>query len=105
MLARPPLREAAPGVVLPPAGWHDQVRGEPAEEVPGHLPAQLRLPGLARPVAGVEARLPLLDRPGRADVPRRYPAHQARRLLGMAARRDQARPPGRPLPRRSLPPP
>ena len=42
VLARPSLGARAPGVVLPPARRHHQVRGEPAQEVPGHLPAQLR---------------------------------------------------------------
>ena len=40
--ARPPVGARAPGVVHHPAGRHHRLRGEPAEEVPGHLPAQLR---------------------------------------------------------------
>ena len=40
--AGPPVGRRAPGVVHHPAGRDDRVRGEPAEEVPGHLPAQLR---------------------------------------------------------------
>ena len=40
--AGPPVGHRAPGVVHHPPGRHDRVRGEPAEEVPGHLPAQLR---------------------------------------------------------------
>ena len=40
--ARPSLREGASAVVPPLAGREHQVRGEPAEEVPGHLPDRLR---------------------------------------------------------------
>ena len=53
VLPRPPLGAQAPGVVPPPPRRHDRVRGEPAEEVPGHLPDRLRRrharPGRARP--------------------------------------------------------
>ena len=35
---------------------------------------------------------------GRADLPRRQPAHQVVRVLGVGDRRDQARAPGRDLP-------
>ena len=38
VLARPPVGQGAPGVVLHPPGRHHQVRREPAEEVPGHHP-------------------------------------------------------------------
>ena len=48
LLARPPVAQGAPGVVLPPPRRHAQVRREPAQEVPGHLQRQLRLRGLAR---------------------------------------------------------
>ena len=40
--ARPPLGQGAPGVVHRAPRRHDRLRGEPAEEVPGHLPGQLR---------------------------------------------------------------
>ena len=40
--ARPPVGHRAPVVVRPPSRRHDPVRREPAEEVPGHLPARLR---------------------------------------------------------------
>ena len=42
VLARPSLRARAPGVVPQPAGRHDPVRREPAQEVPGHLSVRLR---------------------------------------------------------------
>ena len=48
--------------------------------------------------------LRLLDRPGRAHLPRRQPAHQALRVLGMGDRRGQARAPRRHLPVRGLHP-
>ena len=38
-----PYVQEHPGVVPPAPGRHDQVRREPAEEVPGHLPDQLRV--------------------------------------------------------------
>ena len=41
VLAGPPLGHRAPRVVPPPARRHHPLRGEPAEEVPGHLPARL----------------------------------------------------------------
>ena len=42
-VARSSLREGASRVVPAAARRHDQVRREPAEEVPGHLPDQLRV--------------------------------------------------------------
>ena len=48
LLARPPVAQGAPRVVLPPPRRHAQVRREPAQEVPGHLQRQLRLRRLAR---------------------------------------------------------
>ena len=41
VLARPPVGAGAPRVVLHPARRHHQVRRESAQEVRGHLPAQL----------------------------------------------------------------
>ena len=55
VLARPPVAEATPRVVLPPARRHAQVRGEPAEALPGHLQRQLRRRGLARAVGRASA--------------------------------------------------
>ncbi len=49
-LARSSVGARAPRVVLPPARRHHQVRGEPAQEVPGRLPAELLRRG---PAAGV----------------------------------------------------
>ena len=88
----------APGVVPQAAGRHRPVRREPAEEVPGHLSVQLRIRGLAGAVARARERVRVLDRRGRAHIPRRQPAHQAVPVLGMGDRRDQARASGRDLP-------
>ena len=68
-------------------GRHDQVRREPAQEVPGHLSDRLRIRGLAGPLGRAARRLPLLGRPGRQDLPRGQPAHQALPLLGLGHRR------------------
>ena len=48
--AGPPVGHRAPDVVRPPARRHHPVRREPAQEVPGHLPARLRERRLAGPV-------------------------------------------------------
>ena len=76
-----------------PDGTH-QVRREPAEEVPGHLPDRVRRRGRIGPrgaVARVEAGVRGLDRARGADLPGRQPAHQADPVLGVADPRDPAR--------------
>ena len=100
--ARPPLGEGAPRVVHHPRRRHHRLRREPAEEVPGHLPDQLR------------------QRPRRASTPRccgscscgcrtacaifrvDNPHTKPRRVLGVAARRGPQDRPGRALPRRGV---
>ena len=47
---------------------------------------------------------PVLGRRGRADLPRRQPAHQEPRVLGVGDRRGEARLPRRDLPRRGVHP-
>ncbi len=89
---RPPLGDQPPGVVHHPGRRHHRLRREPAQEVPGHLPDQLRQRPerhLPRGPAGGAA----LDGPRRADLPGRQPAHQAAGVLGVA---DQGGPPHRP---------
>ena len=66
VLARSSVGARASRVVPPSARRHDQVRGEPAEEVPGHLPARLRVRRLAGAVARAAASHRVLDRPRRA---------------------------------------
>ena len=80
-----PWVEDPPGVVHHARRRHDRLRREPAQEVPGHLPAQLRQ-RLRRALSRGAARRQLLDGPRRAGLPRRQPAHQARAVLGVAAR-------------------
>ena len=99
--ARPPLGDRAPGVVHHPRGRHHRLRREPAEEVPGHLPDQLR----QRPRGDLrrERAAPApLDVPRRPGLPRRQPAHQAAGLLGVAARTDPRVRPRRDLPGRGV---
>ena len=88
---RPSVGDRASGMVLPPGRRFDRVRGEPAEEVPGHLSDQLRhRPGrhLRREPAHPEA----VDEPRRPHLPGRQPAHQAGQLLGLAASARSAGP-------------
>ena len=104
-LRRPPVADRAPGVVPPPPGRHDQVRREPAQEVPGHLQLQLGHAGLEGAVGRVAADHAGVGRGRREGVPDRQPAHQAVPVLGVA---DPGGPRGRPrrdLPRRGVHPP
>ena len=92
-----PWVKRAPGVVHHAGRRHDRVRGEPAEEVPGHLPAELRQRPrghLHRDPAGPAG----VDRPRGDAVPRRQPAHQAARLLGADPGVGARRPPRGDLP-------
>ena len=83
VLARPSLREGAPGVVPRAPRRHHPVRREPAEEVPGHLPVRFRKRELDRALERAEKHLRVLGRPRREDLPRRQPAHQGVRVLGV----------------------
>ena len=84
VLAGSSLGPGAPGVVLPPARRHHQVRREPAEEIPGHLPAELPVRGSA-PALGRDAADPrILDRPRCRHVPRGQSPHEAGEVLGVA---------------------
>ena len=102
--ARPPLGQAAPGVVQEARRRQHPVRRESAEEVPGHLPVRLRDERLARPVGGAGRRVPVLGRTGRADLPRRQPAHQGLSVLGVGHRACAAALSRRDLPVRGLHP-
>ena len=94
----PPVGDRAPGVLHDACRRHDRLRGEPAEEVPGHLPAQLRQRPRGHLRRGAPRR-PALDGPRGARLPGRQPAHQAGRVLGVAARRGPQDRPRRALPR------
>ena len=61
--ARPPVGDGAPRVVPPSAGRDDPVRREPAEALPGHLPARLRVRGVAGALGRPPRGRALLDRP------------------------------------------
>ncbi len=98
VLARPSVADRAPGVVPPSPGRDAEVRGEPAEALPGHLQRQLRLRGLARSVEGAARRRARLGRARRHRLPRRQPAHEAARVLGVADRRGARRESRRDLP-------
>ena len=93
VLARPPLAAEAPRVVPLAARRFDQVRREPAQALPGHRQLRLRRPEGEAAVGGAARRGRALDRPRRPDVPRRQPAHQAVRVLGVADRDRARRPP------------
>ena len=102
--AGPPVGAQAPGVVHDQAGRHDRVRGEPAQEVPGHLPDQLR-PRPAGPLPRGAPGDAALGRARGADLPGRQPAHQAAGLLAVADLEGQGGLPGRAVPVRGLHPP
>jgi starch synthase (maltosyl-transferring) len=92
----------APGVVHHPRRRHHRLRREPAEEVPGHLPAELR----QRPGRGIYAEMrrhdPGLDRPRvkifRVDNPHTKPLEFWQWLIADVT----PRPPRRHLARRGL---
>ena len=101
--ARPPVGDEPPAVLHHPGRRDHRLRREPAEEVPGHLPDELRQrPGrdLSRGAAGRQA----LDGARRPGLPGRQPAHQAGRVLGVAAQGDPAHRPRRDLPVRGVHP-
>ncbi len=88
---RPPVGDVAPRVVHHPRRRHDRLRGEPPEEVPGHLPDQLR----QRPRRHLQRGAPggaALDVARGPHLPGRQPAHQARAVLAVAASPRCARP-------------
>ncbi len=94
-----------PEVVLGAARRFDRLRGEPTEAIPGH---SSRSTSTRRTGAASGAPSPMSSGSGtarRARFPRRQPAHQAVRVLGVADRRAQGAGPGDRVPRRGLRPP
>ena len=79
----PPVGQQAPGVVHHPRRRQHRLRREPAEEVPGHLPGQLRQRPRGHLRRGAAHR-PAVDVARRPGVPRGQPAHQAGAVLGVA---------------------
>ncbi len=101
VLPRPPVGDDPPRVVHHPRRRHHRLRREPAEEVPGHLPAELR----QRPRGDLRRGPPGragVDRPRGHPVPRRQPPHQAGGVLAVAHRRRGEGPSRRHLARRGL---
>ncbi len=86
--ARPSLRARAPGLVPQAARRQRPVRGEPAEEVPGHLSVRLRERRVACAVGRADRGHGLLDRTRRQDLPRRQSAHQGASRSGSGRSRD-----------------
>ena len=104
--ARPPVGHRAPGVVRPPPGRHDPVRREPARRsTRTSTRSTSRATDWQGLWNGAGRRHPLLDRHRRDDLPRRQPAHQGLRLLGVGDRHDPPRAPRDDLPRRGVHPP
>ena len=98
-----PWVTATPGVVHDPCRRHHRLRREPAEEVPGHLPAELRQ-RLRGPLRRGPADRAVLDEPRREDLPGRQPAHQAGAVLGALLADIQLHRPGRAVPGRGVHP-
>ena len=87
----PPLGHQPPGVVHHPRRRHHRVRREPSQEVPGHLPGQLRQRPRRHLRRGAADRPPL-DGARRPGLPRRQPPHQAGRRSGSGCCARSARP-------------
>ncbi len=87
-----PYVDAHPEWFRQRAGRQRPVRREPAEEIPGHLSRSTSNPSDWQALwQELQSVLRVLDRRGRAHLPRRQSAHQAVRVLGMGDRADQAR--------------
>ena len=100
---RSPVGQGPSRVVHRAARRHHRLRGEPAEEVPGHLSGQLRQRS-GRHLPGGAARRPILDLARRQGLPGRQSAHQAAELLGVADRRGEERRSRRAVPGRGVHP-
>ena len=91
--ARPPLREGAPGVVPPAARRHAcSTPRTRRRSTRTSTRSTSRREDWRGAVGRAQERVRPLDRAGRDDLPRRQPAHQAVRVLGMGDRaRSSAR--------------
>ena len=76
----------------PPRRRHDRLRGEPAEEVPGHLPVNFDNDFDGHLQGDNCGIVRLLDGPRGADLPGRQPAHQADPASGTGCSPTSARP-------------
>jgi starch synthase (maltosyl-transferring) len=70
-LARPSLRERAPGVVQASARRHDSICGKSAEELSGRLSVRFRMRRMGVALERAHVRRHALARTGRARLPRR----------------------------------
>ncbi len=88
VLAGSPLAERAPGLVPPPPRRHAQVRREPAQEATRTSTTSTSTPrtGARSGARCATSSLHWVEQ-GVTRLPRRQPAHQADRLLGVADRR------------------
>ena len=76
-----------------------QYAENPPKKYEDIYPFNFEIGGWTGAVAGARERVRVLDRPRRAHLSRRQPAHQAIRVLGVGDRTHQARAPGSDLPR------
>ena len=89
VLARPPVGSRAPRVVPPPAGRHaSSTRENPPKKYQDIYPLDFECEDWRGALARAARGHAVLDRSRRRDLPRRQPAHQDVRLLGMADRRS-----------------
>ena len=79
-----PWVAAHPEWFVHPRRRDDRLRGEPAQEVPGHLPDRVRR-RLRRAGRRVRADPAALDGQGGADLPRGQPAHEDRASSGRSS--------------------
>jgi hypothetical protein len=92
--AKSTVGDPASGVVHHPRRRQHRLRGESAEEVPRHLPAELRQ-RLRGSVRRNRAGRSVVDEPRSSDLPGRQPAHQAGPVLGRTTQRHPRDRPGR----------
>ena len=109
VLARPPLGHRASRVVPPPPRRHDQVRREPAQEVPGHLPDQLLAGRRDRPASPCGRRAGTSSSTGSTAASRIFrvdnPHTKPLAFWEWCIARDPGRPPRRAVPGRGVHPP
>ncbi len=102
VLAGSSVAARASRLVQVAAGRLDQVRREPAEEIPGHRQRRFLRRRSVRPLDRAARHRAVLGRRRRAHLPRRQSAHQAAAVLAMDDRRRARALSGRDLPVGSL---
>src|SRR6266581_4946669 len=104
IVAGPPLAGPASRLVPLPARRLDPLRREPAEEISGYRQSGFLLRRPGRALERAVRHRAVLDRSGRAYLPRRQSSHQAVRILGMADPRGANAASRRDLPGRGVHP-